>query len=363
VWQNKGIVVGSSDCDVYNNVVKAVGTLNGSGLAYDASRSAKIYNNVFIWSGNSGETNGYKEPAIYLRDSGGAYAPTSSHRLDIINNTIITPEGAGIDSNCIVAPVQFTNNLIAQPGTAGVYVVNSNGGTLTQTGNYQSSTVSGVGFVNAAGGNYALSPTSPAIDTGVSATSFGVTTDIDGRTRPLGAAYDPGAYEASVYQMLVPLATGTATGSQFCPANGAFNAPPSFNASTQTPSGDEADATASTGTSYANRHFYIDLGTDWAKWRITATWTRYRTFSGGTYSGFPSMWWDSNTDTVNGGTSETRLNFNVGTVTHISAQQWVKDKDYSAVPIVPQGRYLVVFAGAAPSNRPNEFLFVGYKVP
>jgi hypothetical protein len=193
-----------------------------------------------------------------------------------------------------------------------------------------------------------------------------VTVDMDGTARPQGTGYDPGAYEAPVAganTVLTPIGTGTATGSSFCTASGAFDSQPTWNATTGKPEGVEADGAASTVTAYANRYFYIDLGTDWAKWRITSTWTRYRSYSGGTYSGFPARWWDSNTDTVNSGTAETRLNFNVGTVTHISTQQWVKDADFGSTPVVPQGRYLVVSTGAAPSSRPNEFAFIGYKVP
>jgi len=55
-------------------------------------------------------------------------------------------------------------------------------------------------FVNPAAGNYHLAAGSPAIDTG---TNAGVTTDLDGVTRPQGNGYDIGAYE--VFKIYLPL--------------------------------------------------------------------------------------------------------------------------------------------------------------
>jgi parallel beta-helix repeat protein len=50
-------------------------------------------------------------------------------------------------------------------------------------------------FSNAAGGNFHLTESSPAIDKGV---NLGINTDMEGNVRPQGAGYDMGAYE-SVY--------------------------------------------------------------------------------------------------------------------------------------------------------------------
>ena len=50
-------------------------------------------------------------------------------------------------------------------------------------------------------GDYHLTPASAAIDQGVDA---GVTTDIDGNSRPQGAGYDIGAYEY-VLRVYLPL--------------------------------------------------------------------------------------------------------------------------------------------------------------
>lgn len=73
---------------------------------------------------------------------------------------------------------------------------------------------------------------------------------------------------------------------------------PTWDAVHQVPVGDQAEPHADTATSYANRHWYIDLGPDWAKLRILEMWTRYRPFSGGSHSGFAGMWWDNDADTI-----------------------------------------------------------------
>ena len=57
-------------------------------------------------------------------------------------------------------------------------------------------------FVEPAADNYHLLPISPAIDAGVDA---GVTTDIDGEPRPLGAGFDIGFDEAPVRKVWLPL--------------------------------------------------------------------------------------------------------------------------------------------------------------
>jgi len=57
-------------------------------------------------------------------------------------------------------------------------------------------------FVNAAGNDYHVQSTSPAINRGTTLTQ--VTTDLDGVTRPQGAGYDLGAYELPVTPVGLP---------------------------------------------------------------------------------------------------------------------------------------------------------------
>jgi hypothetical protein len=95
-------------------------------------------------------------------------------------------------------------------------------------------------------------------------------------------------------------------------------------------------------------------------------WTRYRPYSSGNHPGFGAMWWDDDIDTVNdNGVSAPTMNFGNGQgLPSVSGQIWVRDRDFTSAPITPPRRYLLVYTGAtAPSDRPNEFAFVGYTVP
>jgi len=160
--------------------------------------------------------------------------------------------------------------------------------------------------------------------------------------------------------IITPTDWGQAGGA-YCPAQGAFDDQPTWDDESECPVGDDAVPHEDTDTNYANRHFYIDFGANYANVRILETWTRYRPYSGGDYSGFGAMWWDDDTDTTNDGTSENTLDWQIATgVSNISSQQWVQDVDCSGSPITPAARYLIVNTGASPSARPNEFCIVGY---
>jgi hypothetical protein len=164
--------------------------------------------------------------------------------------------------------------------------------------------------------------------------------------------------------ILTPVGQGTA-GTLACTAAGAFNEQPTWDAVAGSPSGIAASPHATTTTAYTNRYFYIDLGANYANLRITEMWTRYRPYSSGNHPGFAAMWWDDDIDTaVDDGVSAPTMNFGNGQgLPSSSAQIWVQDRNFSGTPITPQRRYLLVSTGASPSDRPNEFAFVGYTVP
>jgi hypothetical protein len=228
------------------------------------------------------------------------------------------------------------------------------------TTNLFTSTLAGAGFVSST--DFHLASSSAAIDAGT-AVSF-VTYDFDYNARPAGSAYDIGAYETYALRVLTPAAWGQASGSGFCSAAGAFDEQPTWDAANGVPSGVAVTPHSSTNTAYANRFWYIDLGANWAKVRITQMWTRYRPNSPGSFSGFATMWWDDDIDTVNDGVTATGLNFATAqNVPNVSNQLWIRDCDFTSAPVVPQGRYLVVSTGATVTDRPNEFAFVGYTVP
>lgn len=163
--------------------------------------------------------------------------------------------------------------------------------------------------------------------------------------------------------VLTPLGAGTAIGSYSCPATGAFDEQPSWDPVGQTPIGIAAAPHVSTGVSYINRHWYIDLGDDYARYRIVGMWTRYRPFSTGNHAGFGTMWWDDDKDNVNDGINAPGLKLNSAqAVPHVGNQLWIRDVDFSSSPIVPQGRYLVIPTPANPTDRSNEFALIGYIV-
>jgi len=367
-WQNKGIITGGSEIDIYNNWVEVTDDLAGTPMFLYAYKNANIYNNVFIYTGYSGDPT--PEPGIYVADVS-SLPPVSGTVVNVINNTIVTPEGSGIEDRSTGATVNAVNNIVAAPGTSGSYVVRySSGVTLNETTNLYVGTVAGAGFTNAAGGDYSLASGSPAVDAGTNVASSGVTADISGTSRPQGTAYDIGAYERSggggstpTVGILTPDAWGTATGSGYCPATGAFNAQPTWDATNLRPTGDDPTPNSDTNTAYADRYWYIDFGADYAKVRITGMWTRYRPYSGGSYAGFPAMWWDDDKDTTNDGTTATGLKFaSAQSLPEIGTQQWAQDADLSAAPVTPPGRYLLVSTGSSPTNRANEFVFIGYRV-
>jgi len=166
---------------------------------------------------------------------------------------------------------------------------------------------------------------------------------------------------ADAERVLTPTGAGQAEGNSYCPASGAFDAQPTWDAAAGVPLGSEPSPYAATKTAYADRFWYIDFGPDYASIQITQTWTRYMPSSAGSYGGFAGMWWDDDIDTINdNGAAETRLQFgSAQNVPYSGDQQWIRDVDVSAVPVVPLRRYLVISTGATVVTRANEFAIIG----
>jgi Fibronectin type III domain/Right handed beta helix region len=167
---------------IYNNVVYMAHATFGIGFSNpDAgySGSANIYNNTV--------SGGW--PSVYI-----GKAPNSQLKNNIIRPTIVDGTYAvHIDGS--VPAGNMNNNLIWAPNAI-IALVNNN--------NYSWPQWQGLGydtnginadpqFVNAAGQDFHLQPSSPAIDHGT--TLAAVTTDKEGIIRPQGGAYDIGAYE------------------------------------------------------------------------------------------------------------------------------------------------------------------------
>ncbi len=162
------------------------------------------------------------------------------------------------------------------------------------------------------------------------------------------------------WQIIVPTAAGQATGGNYFPTQFAFDATITWDSVNRQPNGPAGDKGA---PAYNDRVGYIDFGPDFDQVHIMETWTRYRTFSGGSHPGYVQMWWDDDTDMVNdSGLSEHRLNFNHGQgVPHIGSEQWFRDMRSNEVGGVrPQARYLMMRSDPDMRDRAQEYAIVGY---
>jgi parallel beta-helix repeat protein len=121
-----------------------------------------------------------KNVMAYNNANTGIYADNSTNTR-IYNNTVYGNGGDGIHVNG--SGVEVRNNIAYQNDT------NLNVGSVAQSNNLTTDPK----FVNAAGANFRLLASSPAINAGVTLTA--VTTDADGTRRPQGTAYDIGACE------------------------------------------------------------------------------------------------------------------------------------------------------------------------
>jgi hypothetical protein len=168
-----GLYLCGDDELVVNNIVTHNSAFGLHLAGYDTQRNLKAYNNVFAFNGRSG--------AILWMSFSGVY---------IKNNIFYKNAIYGIDSwDAHGTGVVFDNNL---------FYGNPSGTIRTNNGGSDFSYTMGLSlngnplFANEAS-DFSVKPGSPAIDTGLTLTE--VATDIDGLTRPLGSAFDIGAYE------------------------------------------------------------------------------------------------------------------------------------------------------------------------
>jgi hypothetical protein len=117
-------------------------------------------------------------------------------------------------ANTVDFAVQIYNNSVVDPGAYDIYehdntawvgndayVFNEGRSQkVEELNNYFNRSLDAAMFVNVAGNNFRLQVTSPMVDTGKALIAEGVTTDLDDRVRPVGKAFDIGAYEYSESQ-------------------------------------------------------------------------------------------------------------------------------------------------------------------
>lgn len=164
--------------NVYNNIIKG-GT--GTAIMVFGRGGNVIYNNLVVGPAGDG---------IFCDDRW-TEAGTGFH---FINNTIVQPGGNGMRMYSDESTGNsFHNNIIAAPGGSAIHLLSSSID-WNASNNLTVSSVGDVQFVDAAGGNYRLSGNSPACDTGLDTSGYGVTYDLDELARQV--PYDIGAYES-----------------------------------------------------------------------------------------------------------------------------------------------------------------------
>lgn len=171
--QDNGVQIGEgSSGDMYMNKV-----INGpgNGIIVLGQGNTRVFNNLVVNPGTHG---------AFVDNRGQA-----SGDVAFINNTFVGVKDGGIKTYNELVGNKFYNNIIVGSGEPFSY---DNGATGDEQNNLNFANESEAGFKNASGGDYSLTPESPAVDKGMNG---GVTVDIENKARPSGAATDVGAYE------------------------------------------------------------------------------------------------------------------------------------------------------------------------
>ncbi len=196
-YQMSGILIGGgAKCDCYNNKI-----IDGKGDGIDilGLGDMKIYNNLIVRAGRSFMSEA--KHGIWV----GEVVTTPGSVFEIYNNTIISPNSAGIKyANLEATKVYIKNNLITNPGLLNTspndaYLnidPNVNQQKVEYSNNFNVENNSIPKFINSNADNYDLKPSSFAVNYGTSLTNQGITFDIENRARPFHTYFDAGAYES-----------------------------------------------------------------------------------------------------------------------------------------------------------------------
>jgi len=210
---NQGMSIGAIRGKVYNNKIiqkpeYAIDDQQGIS-AIDILTDTHFFNNLIVGPGGNGIWMHIRMTDKYV---------DLNKNYSFLNNTIIQPGRAGIFYNtCIPGgggcreyiKNVFYNNLIIDPGynyensgfwkTADEAFIDFNTkeqrNSATKSNNIFSRDMASIKFVDAANHNYNIKDGSLVIDAGKDVSNFGVTFDLNGKSRPSGKAFDVGAYE------------------------------------------------------------------------------------------------------------------------------------------------------------------------
>ena len=202
----------ASNAEIYSNVIKSAGTKStAAGVQIGINSGGRFYNNQILGtSGNGLAGIGYLgnnrvfnnviakagQHGIYIVDQN---ATISNSTFLLANNTISEPNGVGIRLDNLKSTNTLVNNAIVKPKT-GVQISAMQNVQVVDQSNYKENALPASLFVNPAGNDYHLIPSSPLLNAGQSVSSYGIQTDLDGNPRTVQGATDIGAYE---YQSIV----------------------------------------------------------------------------------------------------------------------------------------------------------------
>ncbi len=196
--QMGGILIGGgSSCDCYNNHI-AHG--KGSAIEVFGRGNMMVFNNLIEYPGRTYMPDLphflFPRHGIDVQD----IYTDSDARIHIFHNTIIYPKTDGIRyGNTMLEGSRVQNNIIVAPGSylqiGNASFVHHPGLALQISNNIRSLSLEAVRFRDAWGGDYRLTALSPAVDSGVDLSYFGIDFDIAYANRPMGAGFDPGVFE------------------------------------------------------------------------------------------------------------------------------------------------------------------------
>lgn len=190
-YQNNGVQFGEgAPGKFYGNLIKSG---PGNGLIIMGNAENFAYNNVIINAGQDG---------IFCDERTAIGAG-----FKFINNTIINPGKNGISVYAEMVPMNIVqNNIIVNPGYFTRYVYPRTGNDayvyvlgktvkIQMSNNYQTRNIADAKFANAGAFNLALTSGSPAVNKGISISSYSIPVDYAQLPRLKGTAPDIGAYE------------------------------------------------------------------------------------------------------------------------------------------------------------------------